>query len=314
MLGDAPAAYWIGFHAIVVTLLVCDLALFHRKSAARRSGARLLFVFVILALAAAFGAWLGHAWGSEAGLEFASGYLIELSLSVDNLFVFFFMFAAFGLNETEQRKALLYGVAGAMVMRGLFIFAGVALFERFRWIQYVFGLALLIAAIRAAREKMPGPGERPLRPPDRMTGWITRWMPGQWTPGFSWFRAGSRERLLLSAVLAIEMADLLFAFDSIPAVLAVTHRPFVVYTSNVLAILGLRSIYFLLMPLLRGLRFLHFGLAAILGFTAVKMLLANWLTISATWSLAVILVLMAITTAASLLTRSHEKLEQEKPR
>ncbi len=298
MLAGTPLAYWIGFHAIALALIVGDLALFNREPGQAASKPRshtrtnLLFILFLFAAAAAFGIWLSHVRGRQTGLEFASAYLIELSLSVDNLFVFLVMFRAFGLQPAEQRKALLFGVLGAIVMRGLFIFGGIALLTRLSWIQYLFGGLILIAAVRLAREKAPG-------------------RPKRWMAWFTQRDTGSRRRLLLSAVLAIEVVDLVFALDSIPAVLAITNEPFVAYTSNIFAVLGLRSLYFLLADLLERLRFLHFGLAAILGFVGCKMILARWIHIPIEISLGIILVVMAIATAASLLYPARKPRSQE---
>ncbi len=300
MLAGTPIAYWIGFHAIALALMVGDLALLNREPAENRRASRntsrsnLLFVLFLFAAAAAFAIWLAHVRGLQTGLEFSSGYLIELSLSVDNLFVFLVMFRAFGLGPAEQRKALLLGVLGAIVMRGLFIFGGIALLARFSWIQYIFGGLILIAAVRLARESA---ASRP-----------KRWMAWSW---FTQRESGSRTRLLLSAVIAIEVVDLVFALDSIPAVLAVTNDPFVAYTSNIFAVLGLRSLYFLLAEMLDRLRFLHLGLAAILGFVGCKMILTRWVHVPIAISLGVILLLMAIATAASLLYPAKPSRKQE---
>lgn len=283
MLAGAPVAYWIGFHVVVLALIVCDLAVLNRGTARTGTGSNLAFVVFLLSLAAAFGIWLSHVGGSQTGLEFASGYLIELSLSVDNLFVFLVMFRAFGLGLEDQRKALLCGIAGAILMRGIFIFAGIALLNRFAWIQYFFGALILLAAARIARNKKSPAGS------------------GRWMPWLTRRGGSSPGRLLLYSVIAIEIVDLVFALDSIPAVLAVTQKPFVVYTSNIAAILGLRSLYFLLASLLDRLRFLHFGLAAILGFVGCKMILAHWVKVPIVLSLGFILITMVIATAASLL-------------
>ena len=283
MLAGAPVAYWIGFHVVVLTLIVCDLAVLNRGTARTGIGGNLAFVILLLSLAAAFGIWLSHVRGSQTGLEFASGYLIELSLSVDNLFVFLVMFRAFGLGLEDQRKALLCGVAGAILMRGLFIFAGIALLNRFAWIQYFFGALILLAGARIARNKKSPAGA------------------GRWMPWLTRRGGSSPGQLLLYSVIAIETVDLIFALDSIPAVLAVTQKPFVVYTSNIAAILGLRSLYFLLANLLDRLRFLHFGLAAILGFVGCKMILTHWVKVPIVLSLGFILITMVIATAASLL-------------
>ncbi|HEV2273524.1 MAG TPA: branched-chain amino acid ABC transporter substrate-binding protein [Acidobacteriaceae bacterium] len=297
MIAGSPIAYWITFHVLVLVLILWDLTALHRGTGRSRTVSNLLFVLLLVGMAAGFGLWLAHVQGRQTGLEFASGYLIELSLSVDNLFVFLVMFRSFRLGMQQQRKALLVGVAGAIVMRGLFIFGGIALLTRFAWIQYLFGVLILAAAVRLFREKKPGPGGR-----------LGRWLERFETRG----RLNPR-RVLLSAVVAIEVVDLLFAMDSVPAVLAVSHQPFVVYTSNIFAVLGLRSLYSLLANLLDRLRFLHFGLAAILGFVGSKMILEPWIHISIEISLAVILLVIAIATAASLLYPAAETRESPQP-
>jgi tellurite resistance protein TerC len=286
MLDGAPIAYWIGFHVVVLVLIVVDLAVLGRGEASSQNRHNFLFVLFLLALATCFGIWIGHTQGRQTGLEFASGYLIELSLSIDNLFVFLLMFRSFGLTPAAQRKALLLGIVGAIVMRGVFIFTGIALLERFGWIQYFFGALLVVAALRLlATKKKTDAAPAP-------ASWITEWT-------IRW-RNNPKTSFLL-AVVAIELVDLVFAIDSVPAVLAISHHPFVVYTSNICAILGLRALYFLLAGLLDRLHFLHFGLAAILGFVGAKMLLAKWVEVPVALSLGIIVVIVVAATAASLI-------------
>ena len=160
MLDGAPITYWIGFHIVVLALIVVDLAVLSLGKASARTRDSIIFVLFVFALAACFGIWIGHVEEHQTALEFASGYLIELSLSIDNLFVFLLLFRAFGLNAEAQRKALLLGVLGAIVMRGVFIFAGIALLRRFAWIQYFFGAVLLFAALRLLRGKKAGADSR----------------------------------------------------------------------------------------------------------------------------------------------------------
>jgi tellurite resistance protein TerC len=284
MVAGVPITYWIGFHAVVLVLIICDLAVLGRGEASTQTRRNFLFVLLLFALAAAFGGWMGHVAGRQTALEFASGYLIELSLSIDNLFVFLLMFRSFNLSAETQRKALLLGILGAIIMRGLFIFSGIKLLERFTWIQYLFGALLLIAALRLLR------GQRPPKSPPAGK-WVARWT-NRW--------GSSPNAVFLLAVIAIELVDLVFALDSVPAVLAISHQPFVVYTSNICAILGLRALYFLLAGLLDRLRFLHLGLAAILGFVGGKMLLAPWITVPVAVSLGIIVLIVLAATAASL--------------
>jgi tellurite resistance protein TerC len=209
--------------------------------------------------------------GRQTALEFATGYAIEASLSVDNLFVFLVLFQAFEIDSKRQHEALQWGIWGAFVLRALFIAAGIALLRRFGWITWGFGLLLLYAAWRIVQSGSPRAA---------IPGWIVRMRPAK--------------NSLVPVILAVELTDLLFATDSIPAVLSVTHNPFVAYTSNVAAILGLRSLYFGLAAMLERFRSLHWGLGAILAFAALKMLVAPWFEMPITLSLAVIGGILAV--------------------
>ncbi len=290
MLDGAPITYWIGFHVVVLALIVVDLAVLSLGKASARTRDSIIFVLFVFSLAACFGIWIGHVEEHQTALEFASGYLIELSLSIDNLFVFLLLFRAFGLSAEAQRKALLLGVLGAIVMRGMFIFAGLELLQRFSWIQYFFGALLLFAALRLLREKKAGAAPAPAK-------WITQWTK-RW--------GNSPKSTFFLAVIAIELVDLVFAIDSVPAVLAISHHPFVVYTSNIFAILGLRSLYFLLAGLLDRLRFLYLGLATILGFVGAKMMLAKYVHVPVGISLGFIVLVVLTVAAASLIsTKTH---------
>jgi tellurite resistance protein TerC len=280
MIAGAPLTYWIGFHAVVLLLLVIDLVLLGRKQDGPRFRSALLWTLFLIVLALSFAAFLLYTQGHEHALEFVSGYVLEGSLSIDNLFVFLVLFKSFGLTVGEQHRALLYGVLGAIVLRALFILAGVALLDRFEAMQYIFGVLLLYAAWRLIRQKK-----------GRQEPTITQWV----------HKRGWRVSPLLLAVITIEITDLVFAIDSVPAVLGVTHDTFIVYTSNIFAILGLRSLYFVLQGLLHRLHLLHYGLAAILAFVGGKMIAARWFEIPTIWSLVVILGTVAIFAAASLL-------------
>ena len=280
MIAGAPLTYWIGFHAVVLLLLVTDLVLLGRRQDGPRFRNALLWTIFLIVLALAFAAFLLRTQGPEHALEFISGYVLEGSLSIDNLFVFLVLFKSFGLTVGEQHRALLYGVLGAIVLRAFFIVAGVALLDRFEAMQYIFGALLLYAAWRLIRQKK-----------GREEPTITQWV----------HKRGWRVSPLLLAVITIEITDLVFAIDSVPAVLGVTHDTFIVYTSNIFAILGLRSLYFVLQGLLHRLHLLHYGLAAILAFVGGKMIAARWFEIPTLWSLLVILGTVAIFAAASLL-------------
>src|SRR4051794_22322907 len=279
MIGGASWTWWIGFHVAVVVLLLVDVLL-HRKPRDAAHSHRLAWIWtaVLAALATAFAGAIAMRDGRELGLQFVAGYTIEMSLSIDNLFVFLVLFQGFGLSEARQHVALLWGIGGAIVMRAIFIFAGVALPHRFEWITYIFGVFLLIAAWRLVRGGSAHAA-------------VPKWIRRIHSP------AGS----LLPIILAIEATALVFAVDSIPAVLAVSRDPFVVYTSNIAAILGLRSLYFALASLLDRFRYLHYGLAALLAFVAFKMLAAKWLEVPITWSLAIMGGILAICALASVM-------------
>lgn len=287
----ASLTYWISFHVIVVVLLVFDLVVLQRKSGGSIRAAW-GWTAVIAALAFCFALFLSQTQGKQPALEFLSGYLVEGSLSVDNLFVFLLMFRTLKLDSKQQHHVLLWGILGAIVMRALFIVAGTSLLARFEWIEYVFGAFLLYAAFKLMQPEKH----------DSSSGML-RWLQSRSVNG-------STGRLTMSSflliVLAVETTDLIFALDSIPAVLAITRDTFVVYTSNIFAILGLRSLYFALSNALDKLRLLHYGLAVILAFVGLKMIASHWIEIPVTWSLLFIIAVLGAFTAASLLTAPKE--------
>ena len=286
MLAGAPLSYWIGFHAIVFLLVGVDLALGWGGRGPRVRTALLWTAFLIV-LALGFAGLILHTQGAEHALQFVSGYVLEASLSIDNLFVFLVLFDSFGLSPAEQHRALLFGVLGAIVLRALFIVAGVALLTRFEAVQSLFGLLLLYAAWRLVRQK------RSRKARSNISHWLER---HRW-----------KLSPLLLAIITIELTDLVFAIDSVPAVLGITHDTFLVYTSNIFAILGLRSMYFVLRGLLHRLHLLHYGLALVLAFVGAKMLTVRWFTVPTLWSLAVILGIVAIFAVASLLTEARQQ-------
>ena len=287
MIAGASWGWWLGFHAAVVLLLAADSLLpSQRREAGPTQRAAWVWTGVLVAASALFALWLGWVKGRQTALEFVAGYTIETSLSIDNLFVFLVLFRGFRIKAHRQHQALLWGVAGAVVLRGLFIAMGVSLINRFDWITWIFGLFLLYAAFRMVRG-----GSAHAAIPE----WIRKLQPAK----------GS----LLPVILAIEFTDVLFAVDSIPAVLAVSRNPFVVYTSNIAAILGLRSLYFALASLLDRFRYLHYGLAALLGFIALKMLAAPWIDVPVTISLMIIggiLAVFAIVSAIFVRTKAPD--------
>ena len=285
MIGGASWVWWLGFHAAVVVLLAVDSLLPGRRRETRHAqSVAWIWTGALLVAAAVFAVWLNFAQGHQRALEWVAGYTIETSLSVDNLFVFLVLFQGFRINEKRQHTALLWGIGGAVVLRGIFIATGVTLIARFHWITWIFGLFLFYAAWR-----LVSGGSAHAAIPD----WIRKLQPAK----------GS----LLPVILAVEFTDLLFAVDSIPAVLAVSHDPFVVYTSNIAAILGLRSLYFALAALLDRFRYLHYGLGALLGFVALKMLAAPWLDVPITISLIIIGIILAVCAAATMFATRSSK-------
>ncbi len=283
MIAGVSWVWWLGFHLVVAGLLLADALLLGQRKDARRAQAEAwLWTALLVAAATGFAAWIDLVQGHQTALEFVAGYTIETSLSVDNLFVFLVIFQGFQITPRRQHTALLWGVGGAVVLRALFIAAGITLLERFAWINWVFGLILLYAAWRLVR----GGSAHSAIP-----GWIRRLQPARVS--------------LLVVILAIEFTDVLFAVDSIPAVLAVSHNFFVVYTSNIAAILGLRSLYFALSSLLDRFRRLHYGLGALLAFVALKMLAARWIEVPIALSLAVMGAILAAGAAVSWLTGRH---------
>ena len=248
MIAGASWTWWVGFHVVVVALLAADSFLpGHRRTTRYPQLFAWLGTVVLVLTATGFAAWVAATQGRQPALEWVGGYAIETSLSVDNLFVFLVIFQGFRISPQRQHKALMWGVAGAVVLRALFISAGIALLRRFDWITWSFGLILLYAAWRLVRG-----GSAKAAIPE----WIVKMQPAR----------GS----LLPVILAVEVTDVLFATDSIPAVLAISHNPFVVYTSNIAAVLGLRSLYFALASLLDRFRYLHYGLGRTAGFCCIE--------------------------------------------
>jgi len=291
---------WAAFLAFVLAMLAIDLGFFQRKVHAVSMKEAGIWTTVWISLALSFNALLYFWRGPEAALQFLAGYLIEKSLSVDNLFVFALLFSFFAVPAVYQHRVLFWGVLGALILRGLFVAAGTALIGSFHWIIYLFGAFLVFTGARLALagESELNPDKNPLLRLSR------RFLPV--TPGFEGQRFFVRRagRLLATplflVVLVVESTDLVFAVDSIPAVFAVTQDPFLVYTSNVFAILGLRSLYFLLAGAITRFHYLKLALAAILTFVGVKMLIADLFEIPVAISLGVIAGLLALAVVASV--------------
>lgn len=303
--------HWIAFNAAVLAILAIDLGLFNRKAHVVTVREAATWSAVWVALALAFAGVIFYFRGSRIGLEFITGYLIEYSLSIDNIFVMVLIFSYFGIRDRFQHRVLFWGIIGALVMRGLMIGLGAALIERFHWITYVFGAFLVITGVRMAFQ-----GETDIDPEaNPVIRLVRRLVPVQsdYSGDRFFIRAesnsASRRWLatpLFVVLVVIETMDLVFAVDSIPAVFAVTREPFIVYTSNIAAILGLRSLYFLLAGVVQKFRYLSYGLAVVLSFVGVKMLIAGWYVIPTVASLGVVFLVLVTAALASVVVARRE--------
>jgi tellurite resistance protein TerC len=306
MLGATPISHWIGFHLFILALLAAELIYARRQGPTKTYSTAVAATILWVTAALAFALFLFHTLGAPSTTQYLAGYAIEESLSIDNLFVFLLLFRTFNIQPARQPKVLFWGVAGAIVLRGFFIGAGLSLLTRFNWISYVFAAILLVAAIRLV---LPANKEVGTHTP-RWIIWLSRIHPISLRQDKFFVReSGHRMMTVLGlALIAIELTDVVFALDSIPAVLSITRHPFLAYTSNIMAVMGLRSLYFLLAHLLVKLRFLHYGLAAVLAFAALKMLAAHWIEIGPITSLAVIVAVLAITITLSVLSPSPKSV------
>ncbi len=305
---------WVGFNAFVLAMLALDLGVFHRKAhvVSFKESITWTVVWVLLALAFNVGIW--HFSGSQKALEFFTGYLIEKSLSVDNVFVFALLFSYFAVPPLFQHKVLFWGILGALIMRAIMIVLGAALITKFTWIIYLFGGFLILTGIKMVvkREDEIHPERNPV------VRWFKKLMPV--TSDYRGDKFFVRENGVLAAtplfvvLLLVEFSDLIFAVDSIPAIFAVTTDTFIVYTSNVFAILGLRSLYFALAGVMDKFHYLKIGLGVVLAFVGVKMLLAHtaW-KIPTLWSLGVIVVILTVSVVVSLMRPKRVlKFEEQK--
>jgi tellurite resistance protein TerC len=302
---------WIGFNIFVIAMLALDLLIFHRKAHEIKVREALLLSAFWIALALLFNLGIYFWRGSEAALQFLTGYLIEKSLSVDNLFVFLLIFTYFAVPPSYQHKVLFWGILGALLMRAVFIFAGITLILKFHWVIYVFGAFLLLTGVRMVSRK-----ETKIRPEKNPIIRLFRQvMPVSDEYGEGKFFLREAGRLvatpLIIVLIAVETTDVVFAVDSIPAILAITLDPFIVYTSNVCAILGLRALYFALAGVMKLFHFLHYGLSAILVFIGTKMILTDVLTIPIGISLAIVGTILLISVAVSVVTRSKTKTSEQ---
>jgi len=290
-----PISTWIGFHLLLAVMLAAELiaSSAHDDTSAKRAA---MWTGGWVMVAAGFAVFVWHAMGAAAATQFATGYVIEESLSIDNLFIFLMLFGLFQIRGAAQRRVLFWGVLGAVLMRAAFVAAGVQLLARFDWMRLFFAAIILLAAVRLLL-----PNHDKQKP--RWLAWLERVQPVSARQDAFFVRENGRRMVtvLLLALVAIELADIIFALDSIPAVLSITQHPFIAYTSNIMAVMGLRSLYFVLAGALEKLRLLHYGLAAVLVFVAAKMLLEHRVEISSSTSLIAIVSILLVTVTASLL-------------
>jgi tellurite resistance protein TerC len=292
--------FWIFFNVFVLLMLGLDLGVFHRKAHTVRFREAVAWSLVWITLAACFSVIVFFWHGKTPALEFVTGYVIELSLSVDNLFVFLLIFKYFAVPAQHQHKVLFWGIVGALVMRALFILLGVSLIARFHFVIYLFGALLVYSGIKLffQEEAEIHPERNPLLRLFRKWVPVTRDYEGE---RFFVRRPGLYATPLFITLLVVETSDVLFAVDSIPAILAITRDAFIVYTSNVFAILGLRSMFFALSGMMEIFHYLHYGLSAVLIFIGAKMLISHYYTVPTHIALAVVAAVLALSVAASLI-------------
>lgn len=293
---------WAGFIGLVLIMLIIDLGVFHREAHVVKLKEALIWSGVWIFLSLVFNYVIYYYMGKEKALEFLAGYLIEKSLSVDNLFVFIMLFSYFNVDRKYQHKVLFWGIIGALVMRAIFIFAGVALLDKFHWLIYIFGAFLIYSGIMMLK-----PHKEDIEPDKNpLVRLFTRYFPVTNANHGDKFFVRINTKLfatpLFIVLLIVEFTDLIFAVDSIPAILAVSKDTFIIFTSNVFAILGLRALYFALAGITQYFYYLKYGLAAILSFVGVKMLLSGTIfKIPISFSLIVIFSFLLLSVLASLI-------------
>ncbi|HEX4537158.1 MAG TPA: TerC family protein [Candidatus Acidoferrum sp.] len=291
---------WVGFNLFVLVALALDLGVFHRRPHKIKLREAAIWSAIWVGISLAFGFFVWHWHGSQRGLEYLTGYVIEKSLSIDNLFVFLVIFRAFQVEQRVQHRVLAWGILGALVMRGIMIGAGAALISRFHWILPAFGIFLVYAGLHMLwkRDKHAHYEKNPLFRFASKHLNVTKNYDGE--SFFTKENGKVRATPLFLVLLLVEISDVTFATDSIPAIFGITRDPFIVYTSNVFAIMGLRSLYFLLADLLQYLRYLTIGLALVLAFIGVKMVIEPWWHMSVLVSLAVVGSILLVTILLSI--------------
>jgi tellurite resistance protein TerC len=298
-----PAWGWLAFGILVLLLLAIDL-LAHRgqRASSRRNAILWSIIWVAAGLLVNVFVWV--VFGGQAAYQYLAAYLIEKSLSLDNLFVFLVVFQSLDIPPQHQHRVLFWGIFGALVFRGLFIFIGTAALERWEWISYIFGAILFYAAYRTFRED-------PAKQEENTTvAWLSKHLPlTEDVHGKEFIARQDGRRVatpLLVALIAIELTDIMFAIDSVPAAFSVSRSPFIVYSSNVFAILGLRALYVVLAHAIAELKYLHYGLAGVLGFAGVKLIIDQWVHVSPLISVGIIVAVLGTAVWASLRERKEE--------
>ena len=298
-MATVPESWWLYFNGAVLLMLILDLTVVHRQNKDVSLKDALFWTAVWVSLALGLNVFLAHQLGQEAGMQFLTGYLIEKSLSVDNLFVFLLIFRYFKVPGEYQHKVLFWGILGALAMRAGMIFAGVSLLDNFEWLTYVFGAMLIFTAWKMFKgsDSLDPTKSKPFQ-------WIQKHLPYVDKCGHGSFFLKINGRWMASrlflVLVCVEISDVIFAVDSIPAILAVTREPFLIYSSNVMALLGLRSLYFALASGLESFRYLDEGLAGVLGFVGVKMLLSEVVNIPTPLSLGIVVCILAVAIGLSL--------------
>lgn len=300
--------FWIGFHIFIFLMLALDLGVFHKHTHKVPVKEAVIWSIIWISLAMTFNLFVFFEFGKTQALEFLTGYVIEYSLSVDNIFVFILIFSYFAVKDQYQHKILFWGIIGALVMRGIFIFAGVALITRFHWIVIIFGGFLVFTGIRMLFQKEAeiDPEKNPI------VRFFKRFLPVTNTLHGDKLFVRQNHRLyatpLFLVLLIIETSDLIFAVDSIPAILAISQDRFIVYTSNIFAIMGLRSLYFAIAGIMGYFRFLKIGLAFVLTFVGLKMLAAYfYFEIPIVLSLVIIITILIISILASVVIKEKDR-------
>lgn len=308
LLLTSPWIAWTAFAVLIVVLLVLDLGVFHKHAHRMSVKEASLMSLLWISVGCLFGVGVWVFFGPEKGSEYFTGFIIEKSLSVDNIFVFIMIFSFFHIKQQYQHKILFYGIVCAIVMRAIAIFAGAALLQEFHWLMYVFGAFLIFTAAKMIFLA----GKEPNPESNAILKFVTKRFPME--PNYDtekfWIRKNGKLLFtpLFLALMAIEFSDVIFAIDSVPAVLAVTNDPFIVYTSNVFAILGLRALYFISAELMTSLRYLGHGVALVLFFVGTKMMISGHYKIPSNVSLMVIGGLMGAAVVASLVKKEKKEI------